>query len=194
MTSSSPDYSPGFVDSSGFGQSPENPAPSLFFQSFAIDQDLSVYKSFFVTDNVEVGKNVEIKGSLAVKGPGSFGGVVSAAGFTYGGKSFFGANRFVVEAPATFLNSLTTNGASSFGGLLSAAAGIVSQTLSIPPQFTDNQSSQSQSPTLQSPANYQPRDADGNPINTPIPFVPCTIGQLPANAVVLAYVPYIEPT
>jgi hypothetical protein len=192
MTTTS--YDPTFVQSQGFGQSPENPAPALFFESIAIDKDCSVYGSLYVTKDTEVGKNVLIKGYLQVNGPGNFGGVVSAAGFTYGGKSFFGANRFVVEAPATFLNSLTTNGASSFGGLLSAATGIVSQTLSIPPQFTDNQFSQSQSPTLQSPANYQPRDADGNPVTTPIPFVPCTIGQLPANAVVLAYVPYIEPT
>jgi hypothetical protein len=194
MTSSGADYNPTFVQCTGFGQNTTNAAPSLFLDSIAIDKDCSVYGSLFVTNNVEVGKNVEIKGSLAVKGPGSFGGVVSAAGFTYGGKSFFGANQFVVEAPATFLNSLATNGASSFGGLLSAATGIVSQTLSIPPQFSNNQFSQSQSPTLQSVGNYQPRDADGNPITTPIPFVPCTIGQLPANAVVLAYIPYIEPT
>ena len=194
MTSSGADYDPTFEACTGFGQNTSNAAPSLFLDSIAIDKDCSVYGSLFVTNNVEVGKNVEIKGSLAVKGPGSFGGVVSAAGFTYGGKSFFGANQFVVEAPATFLNSLATNGASSFGGLLSAATGIVSQTLSIPPQFSNNQFSQSQSPTLQSVGNYQPRDADGNPITTPIPFVPCTIGQLPANAVVLAYIPYIEPT
>jgi len=194
MTSSGADYDPTFEACTGFGQNTTNAAPSLFLDSIAIDKDCSVYGSLFVTNNVEVGKNVEIKGSLAVKGPGSFGGVVSAAGFTYGGKSFFGANQFVVEAPATFLNSLATNGASSFGGLLSAATGIVSQTLSIPPQFSNNQFSQSQSSTSQSVGNYQPRDADGNPITTPIPFVPCTIGQLPANAVVLAYIPYIEPT
>jgi hypothetical protein len=194
MTSSGADYDPTFEACTGFGQNTSNAAPSLFVESIAIDLDCSVYGSLFVTNNVQVGKNVEIKGNLAVSGPGSFGGVVSAAGFTYGGKSFFGANQFVVEAPATFLNSLATNGASSFGGLLSAATGIVSQTLSIPPQFSNNQFSQSQSPTSQSVGNYQPRDADGNPITTPIPFVPCTIGQLPANAVVLAYIPYIEPT
>ena len=212
MTNSGANYDPTFVECTGFGQNTSNAAPSLFVESLAIDLDCSVYGSLFVANNVEVdknveikgnlavsgsgsfGKNVEIKGNLAVSGPGSFGGVVSAAGFTYGGKSFFGSNQFVVEAPATFLNSLSTNGASSFGGLLSAATGIVSQTLSIPPQFSNNQFSQSQSPTLQSVGNYQPRDADGNPITTPIPFVPCTIGQLPENAVVLAYIPYIEPT
>jgi hypothetical protein len=200
MTSSGADYDPTFEACTGFGQNTSNAAPSLFLDSIAIDKDCSVYGSLFVTNNVEVGKDVTIDGNIQVKknlqvgGPGSFGGVVSAAGFTYGGKSFFGANQFVVEAPATFLNSLATNGASSFGGLLSAATGIVSQTLSIPPQFSNNQFSQSQSSTSQSVGNYQPRDADGNPITTPIPFVPCTIGQLPANAVVLAYIPYIEPT
>jgi len=189
MATSGDNYPATFVESEGFGQNPENPAPPLFLESIALDQDCSVYGSLYVTKNVEVGKNVLIKGYLQVNGPGNFGGVVSAAGFTYGGRSFFGANRFVVEAPATFLNSLTTNGASSFGGLLSAAAGIVSPALAINPQFDQNQQQ-----TPQNQANYQPRDADGNPINTPIPFVPCTIGQLPANAVVLAYVPYINPT
>jgi hypothetical protein len=182
-------YDPGFVKNTGFGQSPENPAPSLFLESFAINKDCSVYQSLYVTNNVEVGKNVIIKGNLQVGGVGNFGGIVSAAGFTYGGRSFFGANLFRVEAPAQFLNSLTTNGSSSFGGLLSAATGIVSQTLSIPPQFSPNQFFQGQFSTLQNSPNYQPTDADGNPITTPIPFVPCVLGQLPANAVVLAYIP-----
>jgi len=182
-------YDPEFVDSSGNGQSPENPAPPLFLESIAINKDSSVYGSFYLTNNAEIGKNVVIKGNLQVGGPGNFGGVVSAAGFTYGGKSFFGANQFVVEAPATFLNSLTTNGASSFGGLLNAATGIVSQTLAVPPQFSPDQSF-----AFQNSPSYQPRDGDGNPINTPVPFSPCVLGQLPSNAVVLAYIPYSNPT
>jgi len=183
------DYDPGLLNVPGYGQSAQNPLAPVFYQSMGIVEDCTVYRSLYVTQNTAVGKNVEvngnvvIKGNLQVGGPGNFGGVVSAAGFTYGGRSFFGANQFTVEAPATFLNSLSTNGASSFGGLLSAAAGIVSPALAINPQFDQNQ------------ANYQPRDADGNPINTPVPFVPCTMGQLPAGAVVLAYVPpYINPT
>jgi len=188
-------YDPGLLDPAGFGQGPDNPAPPIFYESLATTQDMSVMGSNYVakTHNVQgdiIGlANQQLAKNLQVGGLGSFGGIVSAAGFTYGGKSFFGSNQFIVEAPATFLNSLATNGASSFGGLLSAATGIVSQTLAINPQFNQNQQQ-----TPQNQANYQPRDADGNPINTPIPFVPCTIGQLPANAVVLAYVPYIEPT
>jgi hypothetical protein len=190
------DYDPGLLNVPGYGQSAQNPLAPVFYQSMGIVEDCTVYRSLYVTQNTAVGKNVEvngnvvIKGNLQVGGPGNFGGVVSAAGFTYGGRSFFGANQFTVEAPATFLNSLSTNGASSFGGLLSAAAGIVSPALAINPQFDQNQQR-----TPQNQANYQPRDADGNPINTPVPFVPCTMGQLPEGAVVLAYVPpYINPT
>ena len=175
-------YEPGFVQSQGFGQSPENPAPSLFLESIAIDKDCSVYGSLYITNNVEVGKNVTIKGNLQVSGPGTFGGVVSAAGFTYGGKSFFGSNQFVVEAPATFLNSLSTAGSSTFQGLLTAATGIISQTLSIPPQSLNNQSATN-------PAIYQPTNNDGEPNTAPLTFVPCLMNELPLGAVVLAYVP-----
>jgi hypothetical protein len=188
MEDASPDYQPGIVQDAGFGQSPENPAPPLFLESIALDRDCSVYGSLFVTNNAQVGKNVEIKGSLAVSGPGSFGGVVSAAGFTYGGRSFFGANQFVVEAPATFLNTLKAAGASAFEGVVTAATGLVAKALSvapIPPGFNIN----TQSVQSVNPPYYQPTDSDGNPIQTPIEFVPCVLGELPPGAVVLAYLP-----
>jgi hypothetical protein len=181
-------YSAGFVDDQGFGQSPENPAPPLFLESIALDQDCSVYGSLFVTNNVQVGKNVEIKGNLAVGGPGSFGGVVSAAGFTYGGKSFFGSNQFVVEAPATFLNTLKAAGASAFEGVVTAAKGLVAKALSvapIPPGFNVN----TQSVQSVNPPYYRPTNADGDPDETPIEFFPCVLSELPPDAVVLAYLP-----
>ena len=178
-------YDPTQVISQGFGQSPENPAPSLFFKSVAIDKDFSVYGSLYTTVNAEVGGNVTIKGNLQVGGPGNFGGVVSAAGFTYGGKSFFGSNQFVVEAPATFLNSLSASGSSTFQGLLTAATGVVAQTLAVPPQSTNNQ-------ITPNPAIYRPSNNDGDPSTTPISFVPCLMDQLPLGAVVLAYIPQTE--
>ena len=188
MTNSGANYDPTFVQCTGFGQNTSNSAPSLFVESIAIDLDCSVYGSLFVTNNVEVGKNVEIKGNLAVSGPGSFGGVVSAAGFTYGGKSFFGSNQFVVEAPATFLNTLKAAGASAFEGVVTAAKGLVAKALSvapIPPGFNLN----TQSVGSVNPPYYQPTNADGDPDETPIEFVPCVLSQLPPDAVVLAYLP-----
>jgi len=188
MTSSGANYNPTFETCTGFGQNTSNAAPSLFVESIAIDLDCSVYGSLFVTNNIQVGKNVEIKGNLAVSGPGSFGGVVSAAGFTYGGKSFFGSNQFVVEAPATFLNTLKAAGASAFEGVVTAAKGLVAKALSvapIPPDFNLN----AQSVGSVNPPYYQPTNADGDPDETPIEFVPCVLSQLPPDAVVLAYLP-----
>jgi hypothetical protein len=188
MTNSGANYDPTFVECTGFGQNTSNAAPSLFVESIAIDLDCSVYGSLFVTNNIQVGKNVEIKGNLAVSGPGSFGGVVSAAGFTYGGKSFFGSNQFVVEAPATFLNTLKAAGASAFEGVVTAAKGLVAKALSvapIPPGFNLN----TQSVGSVNPPYYQPTNADGDPDETPIEFVPCVLSQLPPDAVVLAYLP-----
>ena len=188
MTNSGANYDPTFVECTGFGQNTSNAAPSLFVESIAIDLDCSVYGSLFVTNNIQVGKNVEIKGSLAVSGPGSFGGVVSAAGFTYGGRSFFGANQFVVEAPATFLNTLKAAGASAFEGVVTAAKGLVTKALSvapIPPGFNRN----TQSLESVNPPYYQPTDSDGNSIQTPVEFVPCILSELPPGAVVLAYLP-----
>ena len=188
MTNSGANYNPTFVECTGFGQNTSNAAPSLFVESIAIDLDCSVYGSLFVTNNVEVGKNVEIKGNLAVSGPGSFGGVVSAAGFTYGGKSFFGSNQFVVEAPATFLNTLKAAGSSAFEGVVTAAKGLVAKALSvapIPPGFNLN----TQSVGSVNPPYYQPTNADGDADETPIEFVPCVLSQLPPDAVVLAYLP-----
>ena len=157
-------------------------------ESIAIDLDCSVYGSLFVTNNVQVGKNVEIKGNLAVNGPGSFGGVVSAAGFRVGKTSFGGAAGFVVDSPATFLNTLKTAGASAFEGVVTAAKGLVTKALSvapIPPGFNGN----TQSVESVNPPYYQPTDSDGNPIQTPIEFVPCILSELPQDAVVLAYLP-----
>ena len=188
MTNSGANYDPTFVECTGFGQNTSNAAPSLFVESIAIDLDCSIYGSLFVTNNIQVGKNVEIKGNLAVSGPGSFGGVVSAAGFTYGGKSFFGSNQFVVEAPATFLNTLKAAGASAFEGVVTAAKGLVAKALSvapIPPGFNLN----TQSVGSVNPPYYQPTNADGDPDETPIEFVPCVLSQLPPDAVVLAYLP-----
>lgn len=150
-----------------------------------------MYGSLFVKNdgtfdgNVTIGGNLEVKGNLQVGGPGSFGGVVSAAGFTYGGKSFFGANQFVVEAPATFLNSLSATGSSTFQGLLTADTGVVAQTLSIPPQSSNNQNTPN-------PAIYRPNNNDGDPSTNPLSFVPCLMDKLPLGAVVLAYVPQTE--
>jgi hypothetical protein len=186
MTNSGANYDPTFVECTGFGQNTSNAAPSLFLESIAINLDCSVYGSLFVTNNVEVGKNVEIKGNLAVSGPGSFGGVVSAAGFRVGKNSFGGAAGFVVDSPATFLQSFSAAGNSSFAGLLTAATGVVAQTLSIPPQSSNNQDTPN-------PAIYRPTNSDGDPSTTPISFVPCVLSQLPPDAVVLAYLPNPNP-
>jgi hypothetical protein len=79
-------YDPEFVQSQGFGQSPENAAPSLFLESIAIDKDCSVYGSLFVTSNAFFGANVTIQmnlnvgGSISASGPISSGGLISASG------------------------------------------------------------------------------------------------------------------
>jgi hypothetical protein len=116
---------------------------------------------------------------------------VAAAGFTYGGKSFFGANQFVVEAPATFLNTLKTAAATStFNGLIDAAKGIAADALSVAPIKLPNPSNSSNSEN----PYYEPTDADGNYIRTPIEFVPCYLNKLPADAIVLAYIPSLNPS
>jgi len=185
-------YDPGLLDPSGYGQGASNPAPPLFLESLAVTNDLSVTGSQYVTQTLNAQGNIiglanqQLSGNLAVGGPGSFGGVVSAAGFTYGGRSFFGANQFVVEAPATFLNSLTTSGAAQFQQL--AASSVTAQVLSVAPSFTNPRSAFGLPGDYYSPY-YQPTDSDGNPIQTPIEFVPCVLGELPPGAVVLAYLP-----
>ena len=176
-------YDPEFVEAAGFGQSTGNPEPSTFIESIAINKDCSVYQNLFV------GKVIEGKSSLAISGPGSFGGIVSAAGFRYGGRSFFGANQFVVEAPATFLNTLTTAAApSTFNGFVNAAVGLAAEALAVAPvpdipRFDNTNLEDGFYPY------YRPTDGDGNYIRTPIEFVPCYLNALPANAVVLAYIP-----
>ena len=40
---------------------------------------------------------------------------------------------------------------------------------------------------------YIPTDADGNEIRTPIKFVPCYFSSLPPDAIVLAYIPSLDP-
>jgi hypothetical protein len=131
MEDASPDYQPGIVKDAGFGQSPENPAPPLFLESIALDQDCSVYGSLFVTNNGTFGKDVLIQmnlnvggaitvtGSISSGGNGNFSGVVAAAGgFASGnpmklpGASIGGAlNKFA--------------GAMDVGGLLKAAGSIL---------------------------------------------------------------------
>ena len=189
-------YDPDFVKVAGFGQTTGNPEPSTFIESIAINKDCSVYQNCFVGGNLTVkggisaGGNVESKGSLAVSGPGSFGGVVSAAGFTYGGRSFFGSNQFVVEAPATFLNTLTTAAApSTFNGLIDAAKGIAADALAVAqiPFPNPFNLGDSLSPY------YRPVNADGDYIRTPIEFVTCYLSRLPPDAIVLAYIPSLNP-
>jgi hypothetical protein len=187
-------YNPGLLDPPGYGQGVSNPAPPIFIESLAVNNDLSVGGSQYVTKTLNVqgvitgSSDQQLSGNLAVKGFGSFGGVVSAAGFTYGGRSFFGSNQFVVEAPATFLNTLKAAGTSSFEGVITAVKGLVAKALSvapIPPGFNGN----TQSVESVNPPYYQPTDSDGNPIQTPIEFVPCIFSELPKDAVVLAYLP-----
>lgn len=187
-------YNPGLLDPSGYGQGVSNPAPPIFMESLAVNNDSSVGGSQYVTKTMNV-KGVimgmsdqQLTGNLAVGGFGSFGGVVSAAGFTYGGKSFFGSNQFVVEAPATFLNTLKAAGTSSFEGVITAVKGLVAKALSVapvPPNFNVNTSS------VESvgPPYYRPTNADGDPDQTPIEFVPCVLSELPLGSVVLAYLP-----
>ena len=190
-------YDPGLLDTSGYGQGASNPAPPLFLESLAVTNDLSVTGSQYVTQTLNAQGNIiglanqQLSGNLAVGGPGSFGGVVSAAGFTYGGRSFFGANQFVVEDPATFLNSLTTSGAAQFQQLAANAvssSSVAAQVLSVAPSFTNPRSAFGLPGDYYSPY-YQPTDSDGNPIQTPIEFVPCILSELPQDAVVLAYLP-----
>jgi len=126
-------YDATFVQSKGFGQSPENPAPSLFLQSIAIDQDCSVYGSLFVTNDGTFGQNVTIQGNLNMGGAitaagsissggnGNFSGVVAAAG------GFASGNPMMLPGASIggALNKLT--GAMDLGGVLKAASGIISE-------------------------------------------------------------------
>lgn len=187
-------YNPGLLDPPGYGQGVSNPAPPIFIESLAVNNDSSVGGSQYVTKTLNVqgvitgSSDQQLSGNLAVKGFGSFGGVVSAAGFTYGGRSFFGSNQFVVEAPATFLNTLKAAGTSSFEGVITAAKGLVAKALSvapIPPNFNVNNLSIEDTVS----PYYRPTNADGDPDQTPIEFVPCVLDKLPLGAVVLAYLP-----
>jgi len=133
MTSSSSDYAWEAVDSQGFGQNPENPAPPLFLESIALDQDCSVYGSLFVTNNgtfgkdvliqmnLNVGGNVTVTGTIASGGNGNFSGVVAAAG------GFASGNPMMLPGASIggALNKLT--GAMDLGGVLKAASGIISE-------------------------------------------------------------------
>jgi hypothetical protein len=133
MEDASPDYQPGIVKDAGFGQNPENPAPPLFLESIALDQDCSVYGSLFVTNNgtfgkdvliqmnLNVGGNVTVTGTIASGGNGNFSGVVAAAG------GFASGNPMKLPGASLggALNKLT--GALNLGGLLKAASGILSE-------------------------------------------------------------------
>jgi hypothetical protein len=126
-------YDATFVQSKGFGQSPENPAPSLFLQSIAIDKDCSVYGSLFVTNDGTFGKNVTIQGNLNMGGAitaagsissggnGNFSGVVAAAGGFASGNPM----RLPGASVGGALNKFT--GAMDVGGVLKAASGIISE-------------------------------------------------------------------
>lgn len=189
-------YDPEFVEVAGFGQTTENPEPSTFIESIAINKDCSVYQNCFVGGKLTVmggifaSGNIQGKGTLDIGGPGSFGGVVSAAGFRYGRNSFGGAAGFVVEDPATFLNTLTTAAApSTFNGLISAAKGIAAEALAVAPFPLPDLSNLSDSLS----PYYRPVNADGDLIRTPIKFVPCYLSRLPDDAIVLAYIPSLDP-
>jgi len=126
-------YDPTFVQAQGFGQSPENPAPSLFLQSIAFDKDCSVYGSLFVTNNGTFGKDVLIQmnlnvggaitttGSISSGGNGNFSGVVAAAG------GFASGNPMKLPGASIggALNKLA--GALNLGGVLKAASDILSE-------------------------------------------------------------------
>jgi hypothetical protein len=120
------DYYFGGVKCQGFGQSPENPAPSLFLQSIAFDKDCSVYNDFSVGGNSTFIKNVNIGGSIAASGSissggnGNFSGVVAAAGGFASGNPM----RLPGASVGGALNKFT--GAMDVGGLLKAASGIIS--------------------------------------------------------------------
>jgi hypothetical protein len=125
MTSSSSNYAWEAVDSQGFGQNPENPAPPLFLESIALDQDCSVYGSLFVTNNGTFGKNVIVGGTVTVTGTiasggnGNFSGVVAAAG------GFASGNPMKLPGASVggALNKFA--GAMDVGGLLKAAGSIL---------------------------------------------------------------------
>jgi len=133
MTSTPTNYPPGLVKCQGFGQSPENPAPSLFLESIAINQDCSVYGSLFVTLDGTFGENVTIQGNLNIGGSifttgnissggnGNFSGVVAAAG------GFASGNPMKLPGASIggALNKLT--GAMDLGGVLKAASDIISE-------------------------------------------------------------------
>jgi hypothetical protein len=189
-------YDPDFVKVAGFGQTTGNPEPSTFIESIAINKDCSVYQDCYVggkltvTGAIFASGDINGKGSLNINGQGNFAGVVSAAGFRYGGRSFFGSNQFVVEAPATFLNTLTTATApSTFNGLIDAAKGIAADALAVAPIPFPNPFNLDDSLS----PYYRPVNADGDYIRTPIEFVPCYLSRLPADAIVLAYIPSLNP-
>jgi hypothetical protein len=90
-------YDPTFVQSTGFGQSPSNPAPSLFVDSIALTKDLSVYGSMFSTNNLLVGGSAAISGGLTA----------SAAAF---GGTKFGASSASIGVPVTINADTTVKG------------------------------------------------------------------------------------
>ena len=126
-------YDPGFVKNSGFGQNTENPAPSLFLESIAINKDCSVYESLYVTQNGTFGGNVTIQGNLNIGGSifttgningganGNFSGIVAAAGGFASGNPM----RLPGASLGGALNQLT--GALNLGGVLKAASDILSE-------------------------------------------------------------------
>jgi hypothetical protein len=160
------------------------------YQDCYVGGKLTVLGAIFASGNINGGGNLNISGSGNFNGPGNFAGVVSAAGFRYGGRSFFGSSQFVVEAPATFLNTLTTATApSTFNGLIDAAKGIAADALAVAPIPFPNPFNLDDSLS----PYYRPVNADGDYIRTPIEFVPCYLSRLPADAIVLAYIPSLNP-
>lgn len=200
-------YDPEFVEVAGFGQTTGNPEPSTFIESIAINKDCSVYQNLFVGQNATIQKILRVGGgifasgtmnggsSLNISGPGNFGGVVSAAGFRFGRNSFGGGSGFVIDSPATFLSTLTTAKATStFNGLVDAAKGLAAKALSVAPislGFDPNNISQDLSDGV-SPY-YFPTNIYQERVETPIPFVPCYLNRLPDDAIVLAYIPSLNP-
>jgi hypothetical protein len=142
METSNDDYNPGYPESTGSGQNPENPAPCLFYQSMAIDKDLSVYDSLFVTNNGTFGADVTIQGNLNVGGSifttgsinsgggGNFSGAVAAAGGFVSGNPM----RLPGASIGGALNNFT--GAMNVGGLLQAVGGVSSPQVSTAEKLT----------------------------------------------------------
>lgn len=140
MASESKDYDPEFVESTGYGQNPDNAHKSTYFVSMGVNEDSSFYeslyigKNLYVKENGEVGINLDVKGSTFVGKDVYIGqnlyvkqnaniklnlqvdGIVSAAGFYIGKQSFFTDGIFKIGVPTEAIRGFASTAGTRLTG------------------------------------------------------------------------------